>query len=97
MLPVLKGLPADIREPLLERFFGGVSTDPGYRRGDERTQFGLMQSITAVARDQRDPEVRWRLEELGGGVPVLNLPAHGPRRPLAAVAADLRRLPASVL
>jgi hypothetical protein len=29
-----------------------------------------MNAVTSVARDTRDPELRWRLEELGGGVPI---------------------------
>jgi hypothetical protein len=44
--------------------------------GDDRSAFGLMNAVTSVARDTRDPEARWRLEELGGGVPALL-----PRRP----------------
>lgn len=36
----------------------------------EPTRFGLMNAITAVARETYDPELRWRLEEMGGGVPV---------------------------
>lgn len=34
----------------------------------DRSAFGLMNAITATARDTRDPDLRWRLEELGGGV-----------------------------
>jgi hypothetical protein len=33
--------------------------------------FGFMNAVTAVARDTRDPETRWRLEELGGAVPLV--------------------------
>jgi hypothetical protein len=43
-------------------------------RDDSR--FGLMNAVTSVARDTRDPRLRWRLEELGGGIPVA---AEGPR------------------
>jgi hypothetical protein len=39
-------------------------------RAKDRSRFGFMNIVTSVARDQRDPEVRWRLEELGGGIPV---------------------------
>ncbi len=38
------------------------------------SRYGLMNAITSVARDTRDPETRWRLEKLGGLVPVLDLP-----------------------
>jgi len=34
----------------------------------DRTRFGLMNAVTSVARDTRDPEERWRLEELGGSI-----------------------------
>jgi transposase len=33
--------------------------------------FSLMNAVTSLARDERDPELRWRLEELGGAVPSL--------------------------
>jgi hypothetical protein len=45
---------------ILERFVEGRDT----------SRFGLMNAITSVARDTRDPEVRWRLEEMGGGIPA---------------------------
>jgi len=46
--------------------------------GAERTRYDVMNAVTAVARDTKDPETRWRLEELGGGVPVMKLPSHRP-------------------
>ena len=64
LLPYLSRVPAAIREQLLalvlQRF-----TDEG-----DRSRFGLMNAVTSVARDTRDPDVRWRLEELGALVPV---------------------------
>ncbi len=36
--------------------------------------FGLMNAVTSVARDQKNAEIRWDLEELGGSVPALRLP-----------------------
>jgi hypothetical protein len=33
-----------------------------------------MQAITSVARDSRDPDLRWELEELGGGVAAATSP-----------------------
>ncbi len=41
---------------------------------EDRSAFSLMNAVTSVARDQDDPEVRWQLEELGGGVPAMNFP-----------------------
>jgi hypothetical protein len=42
--------------------------DHRFRRGGDESVFGLVNAVTSVARDQRDPHLRWRLEELGGGV-----------------------------
>jgi hypothetical protein len=39
--------------------------------GRDRSRFGLMNAVTSTARDTRDPEIRWRLEELGAQVPAL--------------------------
>ena len=49
------------------------------RPDPDRSAYGLMNAVTSVARDTTDPELRWRLEELGGGVPVRR-----PPRPTAA-------------
>jgi hypothetical protein len=53
-----------IMQAILEQFF----------REDDRSRFGMMNAVTALARDTRDPELRWRLEEFGGGIPVLRGP-----------------------
>lgn len=49
---------------IIDRFF----------KDRDRSPFGLMNAVTSVARDTRDPEVRWRLEEFGGriGAGVVN-------------------------
>jgi hypothetical protein len=39
-----------------------------FSAGGDPTRFGLMNAVTAVARDTRDPDDRWRLEEFGGAV-----------------------------
>jgi hypothetical protein len=49
-----------------------------FLQAHDRSTFGLMNAVTSVARDQEDPEVRWRLEELGGGVPAMNFPQAQP-------------------
>ena len=56
-------------------------------RGRDHSRFGLMNAITAIARDTRDPDTRWRLEELGGAVAARRLPT-APR--LGAAAAAVR-------
>ncbi len=45
-----------------------------YHRETDRTMFGMMNAATSVARDSQDPEERWRLEELGGMIPLLPYP-----------------------
>lgn len=39
-------------------------------REDGRTRFGLMNAVTAVAREAENPELKWRLEEIGGSIAV---------------------------
>jgi hypothetical protein len=53
-----------MRGPVLRRVM-----DQFFQEGD-RSRFGLMNAVTAVARDTEDPETRWRLEGLGGGIPA---------------------------
>jgi hypothetical protein len=52
-------------------------------RHRDHSRFGLANAVTAVARDQRDPDVRWDLEELGGSIACEIRPkspsGHGPR------------------
>lgn len=45
----------------------------------DRSAFGMINAITSLARDTHAPEMRWRLEELGGGVPALIKPRPLPR------------------
>jgi hypothetical protein len=37
-------------------------------RDEDKSPFALMNAITAAARETDDPETRWNLEELGGGI-----------------------------
>jgi hypothetical protein len=37
-----------------------------FESAGDRTLFGLVNAVTSVARDTSDPDVRWRLEEVGG-------------------------------
>jgi len=56
---------------IMDRFLGGR----------DKSRYGLMNAVTSVARDTRDPEVRWRLEEFGGGIAaVVATPKLGPER-----------------
>jgi hypothetical protein len=64
LLPVLARMRPEIGtqifRQIVERFFDG----------EDASRYGLMNAVTSVARDTADPEVRWNLEELGGGIPV---------------------------
>jgi hypothetical protein len=40
-----------------------------YFADGDRTVYGLMNAVTAVARETPDPDLKWRLEEFGGGIP----------------------------
>jgi len=42
-----------------------------YDEAGERSAYGMMNAITSVARDTRNPNMKWKLEELGGSVPAL--------------------------
>jgi hypothetical protein len=62
-----------------EHLLAGIM-DQFFREGD-RSQFGLANAITATARELRDPDLRWELEELGGAIAVGALtpsPSQGP-------------------
>ena len=50
----------------MERILGEILSRFSGER--DRTVFGLMNAVTSVARDTQDPDDRWRLEEMGGGI-----------------------------
>jgi hypothetical protein len=52
-----------LRRQIMDRFF----------REEDRSHFGLANAVTAVARDMRDPDLRWNLEELGGRIAVVSV------------------------
>lgn len=39
-----------------------------FLRGEDESLYGLFNAVTAAARDETDPALKWRLEELGGGL-----------------------------
>lgn len=84
LLPLLARMPAEFA---VEFFPQIVERFEGER---DRSAFGLMNAVTSLARDTRNPEARWRLEELGGEVPALVTASA--RRPVRAreMAAALR-------
>jgi hypothetical protein len=76
--------------PLLSRLTAAGSAhllsevaDRFFRDGD-RSLFGLANAVTATARDARDPDLRWNLEEFGGGLAVGLPPPPGQGPPVGA-------------
>jgi hypothetical protein len=39
-----------------------------YGQSQDRSAYGLLNAVTSVARDSRDPQTKWRLEVLGGEI-----------------------------
>jgi len=64
LLPVLARMPGGMHQRWLSQILRRFSTD------EDRSVFGLMNAVTSVARDVRDQDARWRLEELGGTIPA---------------------------
>ncbi len=78
LLPLLSRLPAGSAAQVLEQIMANFS-----REGD-RSRFGLLNAVTAVARDTPEPDLRWRLEEFGGAIPVGRTPEPVPQDSAAA-------------
>jgi len=64
-------------------------------RGGDRTVFGLANAITATAREVRNPDLRWELEELGGAI-AIGAASPSPQFRPPATAQRRREEPASV-
>lgn len=71
LLSWMSGLPGERAARLLRQIVENFS------READLSAFGLMNAVTALARDTADAELRWRLEELGGGIPALLAPVPG--------------------
>jgi hypothetical protein len=69
MLPFISRLPSPAGLEILRQIASRFFEDPA------RSQFALANAVTSVARDTRDPELRWRLEEFGGGLLTLRAPS----------------------
>jgi hypothetical protein len=64
-LPILERIPADHREHIIDML------GREFENANDGTYYGVMNAITAVARETSDPETKWRLEEFGGSIPAL--------------------------
>lgn len=79
LLPLMTRLSGHTNAPLIKRIL------QQFIDGGDRTRFGIMNAVTAVARDTADPQVRWDLEEHGGEIAV-GLTGPKPRMPVRSVA-----------
>jgi len=61
-LQMMDRLPIAAARELMRHVLAEMAND------DEHTLFDYMNAITATARDTRDPEARWYLEEMGGSL-----------------------------
>jgi hypothetical protein len=72
LLPLLSRMPpaflTRILPQIMDRYFQEAN----------RTRYALLNAVTSVARDTADAELRWRLEELGGGICAGRTPVRGP-------------------
>jgi hypothetical protein len=78
MMPFISRLPAAQVSGILGEIFKRFFDEP------DRSRFGLMNAVTSVARDTRDREWRWRLEELGGAIGAAKTPTPSTFHPSAA-------------
>jgi len=62
------GLSSELMTQIMRRFV----------ESDDQSAFSLMNAVTSVARDTRDPGTKWRLEELGGSIPMFRSPQNQP-------------------
>jgi hypothetical protein len=79
-LTILHGVPEEFHRAVI------LSVTQEFEHADDRTLFGVMNAITAVARDAVEPDEKWVLEELGGSVSTLagSLPRLSPLIPSGA-------------
>jgi hypothetical protein len=83
LLPRFSRLPQPVAAEILS------SVLRTFTNGRDRSVFGLMNAVTSVARDEPEPETRWRLEELGGAI-LESLPSGPKPRGVAAALACAR-------
>jgi hypothetical protein len=89
LLPHLAGLNSQWKGQVLDQIL------QQFHQAGDRSRFGLANAVTATAREIRDPDRRWELEELGGAIAIGTFrpsPIQGPpaeaRRSLVAVGSD---------
>ncbi|MFQ5942763.1 MAG: hypothetical protein ACE5JF_04345 [Anaerolineales bacterium] len=69
LMPHLSRLPADQASDIL------AETHRRFAAGADESRYGLINAVTSLARDTRNPELRWSLETTGGALIVASTPA----------------------
>jgi hypothetical protein len=69
LMPHLSRLPADQASEVLEE------THRRFAEGADESRYGLINAVTSLARDSRNPELKWTLETIGGALIVTSTPA----------------------
>ena len=64
LMPILSRMPGNMASEWVPQIFHRFVV------AGDRSVFGLVNATTSLARDTRDPEARWRLEDLGGTIPA---------------------------
>jgi hypothetical protein len=68
LLPMLSHLPQGQATRLITEIMKRFGAEK------DHSALGLVNAVTSLARETSDPEIRWELEELGGGIPALLRP-----------------------
>jgi hypothetical protein len=82
LMPLLSNLPAKVASVVLRNILGN------FDQGRDGSTYGLMNAVTATARGIQDPELRWKLEVMGGAVAARfkpSAPSAGPAMTLAGM------------
>ena len=69
LMPHLSGLPADQAHDIVEE------VHRRFAKGADESRYGLINAVTSLARDTRNPELRWSLEKIGGALIASSTPA----------------------
>lgn len=62
ILPILPRVPAAFQSRFLADLVRRITQERDHSR------YGALNAVTSLARDTRDPELRWKLEEAGGAI-----------------------------
>ena len=62
LMPHLASLPADQATEIVEEIYRRFTEEA------DESRYGLINAVTSLARDTRNPELRWTLEKIGGAL-----------------------------